>query len=156
MGFLLLFLVFALLTCAITFLVSDSGKIGNTISAFIIWFLVASFFMCVSWGFSYTSYLGLKKRSVTVEQYRSAIQMYGDRGVLDFKEGGHLFSAQSELTDLKYYKYQEILARMIKDLRDVVVTYNSRLVGKRTMKANWFWNWCIIGPDPDMKIMRLE
>ena len=161
MGLVLLFLGLSLCICALTFLLVDSrgisDKIGGAVSAAIICFFVFGFFSIVIIGFSYANYVGLKQRIATIEQYKSAIGIYSDRGILDFKknEMGN-FERIGDLTDLKYQNYQENVYHMIKDFRNEVVKYNRKLVGKRTMKANWFWNWLIIAPDSDMKIMRLE
>lgn len=162
MGFLLIFVFLGIVTCVLTLSASRgedrSDIICRTVTAACVWTLIAAVLMIVSWSSSYYTYLGLKQRLVTIEQYRSAIQMYSDRGILDFKkhETGGLSSGRiGDLTDLKYQSYQAKMASMIEDLRSATVGYNNILIGKETMKASWFWSWCIIGPDPDMKPLKM-
>jgi hypothetical protein len=59
------------------------------------------------------------------------------------------------MTDFKYQGYQENLAKFITTLRYKVVDYNETIVSKRVMERNWFFNWIIVAPDDDMKILKM-
>lgn len=121
-------------------------------------FLVTSF-LCnlvmliiytIIWTSSYDSYLDMKKfYNSTKEQYTSSINIYEDKAVLTISE-------DTFITDMKYQGYQANILELIKDLRKKIVIYNETLVGKNTMKQNLFFNWFIVSPDPDMKIMILK
>lgn len=157
MGFVLILLAIATLIAILVWTVSDEGdRATGIILSTVICVLVSGVIMALIWGQSYNTYLSLKQRLVIIEQYRSTVAMYSDKGVLEFKKhekGG--FERIGDLTDFKYQNYQLEMARMIKDLRTVTAKYNNSLVGKRVMKANWFWNWCIISPDSDMEPLRM-
>ncbi len=99
-------------------------------------------------GISYSSYVDTRTfYDATVEQYRGAITMYEDAAALDIKK--------ASFTDFVYKDYQKNVARMIRNLRYEVVKYNEEIVSKRIMKKNFMFNWLIIAPDKDMKIIRL-
>jgi len=108
--------------------------------------VIASLLIAVTWGFSYSSYLDLRKYQYTVEQYKSSIILYKNTVVLD---------SDDALTDMKYNKNTDALREMINSLKYKIVNYNNILIGKRIMKENIFFNWLIVAPDKDMKPVKL-
>ncbi len=103
-------------------------------------------FMCWS---SYNTYLRARTfYSATVEQYASAVEIYGDKAVIDIKAAAW--------TDLKYQGYQTNIATFIKNLRGEIINYNTLIIGKRIMKASSIFNWLIVAPDDDMKIIKMK
>lgn len=114
-----------------------------------VWNILVSVCLLGSITMSYCSYLQARTfYSATVEQYASAIEMYGDKAVLNVEDAAW--------TDLKYQGYQKNIADFIKTLREKVAGYNERIIGKRIMNANPIFSWLIIMPDDDMKIIRLR
>ena len=114
-----------------------------------IWNVLVSVCLLASIAGSYFSYLEARTfYSATVEQYASAIEMYGDKAVLNVEAAAW--------TDLKYQGYQKNIADFIKTLREKVTGYNKRIIGKRIMDANPIFSWLIIMPDDDMKIIKLR
>lgn len=157
MGFVLILLTIAALITALVGAFSGKGdKLPGVITSTIICSLVLGVIMAFIWSPSYYNYIGLKQRLVTIEQYRTSIQMYSDRGILDFKKHEKdSYTRISDLTDFKYQNYQIQMAKMVENLKTVTVNYNNDLIGKKVLKANWFWSWCIISPDPDMKPLKM-
>ena len=99
-------------------------------------------------GTSYTSYLNARTfYDATVEQYRGAVTMYEDAAALDIEKAA--------FTDFVYKDYQDNVAFMILTLRRKVVRYNEELISKRIMNKSFMFNWLIIAPDKDMKIIRM-
>lgn len=99
-------------------------------------------------GTSYFSYLGARTfYSATVEQYASAVEIYNDKAVIDIEAAAW--------TDLKYQGYQKNIADFIKDLRNSIISYNDTIISKQVMDANPLFNWLVIGPDDDMKIIKM-
>lgn len=97
---------------------------------------------------SYMSYLDIRAQyDATINQYRGAITMYVDYADLDVEKAA--------LTDFKYSGYQENVAHAVVSLRRQVVYYNEILIKKRVLNKNIVFNWLIIGPDPDMKIINI-
>ncbi len=157
MGFVLILLAVAALITALVGAFSGKGdKVAGVVVSTVICSLVLGVIMAFILGVSYYNYIGLKQRLVTIEQYRTSIQMYSDRGILDFKkhEKGS-YARISDLTDFKYQNYQVQMAKMVDNLKTVTVAYNNNLISKRVLKASWLWSWCVIGPDPDMKPLQM-
>ena len=158
MGLILALLTIIVFIAILAWICSDKGdKCAHVVISTIVCLIVISVIMAFTWGVSYYNYLSLKQRLVTIEQYRSAVDMYSDKGVLEFKkhETGNLLGRIGDLTDLKYHNYQIEMSKKIEKLKLVTVNYNNALIGKRTMKANWFWNWCIIAADSDMEPLKM-
>lgn len=98
---------------------------------------------------SYQSYLEMKSfYEATVSQYRDAIEMYEEKAVFRINK--------VSFTDLRYQGYQENMSKFITDLRDKVARYNEVFVKKKIMSDNIFIGAYIIGPDEDMKIIKLQ
>jgi len=97
---------------------------------------------------SYSNYVSIRtKYEATITQYKESVTMYKTHAVIDVKKAA--------FTDLKYQGYQANMANFIKDLRRQTTKYNEKLISKRIMKKNWFFNWIIVAPDDDMKIISL-
>lgn len=98
---------------------------------------------------SYTSYLEARSFwDSTSFQFRDSIEIYGDKAAIKVTD--------SAFTDFKYNGYQENIASFIKDLRTYIVWYNTILIQKRLMKKSLMFNWLIVGPDDDMKILSMK
>ncbi len=98
---------------------------------------------------SYANYLMARSfYSATVEQYTTAIEMYGGKAVIDIEAAAW--------TDLKYQGYQQNIAAFIATLRDKITSYNEVIIQKRVLDANPLLSWLIIAPDGDMKIIKMK
>jgi len=97
---------------------------------------------------SYTEYVKLRATyDATIEQYASAVEIYQGKAVIDIESAAW--------TDLKYQGYQKNMGEIIKSLRNKLITYNNNLIQKRIYKKSPFFNWWVVGADPDMKIMSM-
>lgn len=150
MGLMLMFL-------AVTLIISGLVYLGNhkdpgatffaTITALVVGAILGAFLIIVICT-SYGTYVDLRTSyDAAVKQYRQAVTIYVDHAQIDVKKAA--------LTDFKYQGYQENAANFVRDLRRKVVWYNEGIVSKRVMKKNWFFNWLIIAPDDDMKVINL-
>lgn len=147
-----LFLVYIIVISLITFLAYIAAekrdeRIDHAVVGFVIPVL---FFMVVSGlvvGKSYQTYIGLNRSAAVIEQYQTSIKMYAAKGIKEFEPG-------IEITDLKYNNYQTQMGIMIRDLRNIIVKYNSTLAGKRILNDSVMFNWFIILPD-DMKFIKM-
>jgi len=102
----------------------------------------------VVWN-SYISYVGLRSTyDATIEQYATSIEMYGDKAVIDLESAAW--------TDFKYQGYQPNVSKFIADLRAELTSYNRSFISKQKYHENWFFNWLIIPPDSDMKIVSMR
>jgi len=99
---------------------------------------------------SYSSYIKLEAKLVTIEQYKESIELYAKKGVAEFKSG-----APTELTDLKYNNYQMQIGEMIRAMRDTIIEYNTGVVSRKLRKDNWFFNWVTLIRD-DMKPVKMS
>jgi len=100
---------------------------------------------------SFNSYIRLQQKLATIEQYKESIELYADKGVQEFKPGS---TSATEFTDLKYNNYQTQIGEMIRDMRDVIVSYNKGLTEKQIRKDNIFFSWYIYLPK-DMKTIKM-
>lgn len=116
-------------------------------------FGVVTIIIVIGVGGSYSNYLVLKSEKVTIDQYKSALSIYIKNANIPTGVQGNIIS---DLTDKKYEHYQDQLAASIERYRRIVVKYNSALVKKRTMNDSIFWNWIVIGPDLDMKVIQMD
>lgn len=150
MGIVLIMLFIVLGITGLTYLINKGDRdewectgAGAIISGFLLGILLSGIL-----SVSYVSYVDIRtKYDATISQYREAITMYKDSASIDVEKAA--------LTDLKYQGYQENIAEFIKDLRRQVTRYNEELISKRIMDKNFMFNWVIIAPDKDMKILRL-
>ena len=152
----LLFLLL-LISAGITYLShawteNNNNKRENCVAGAIISSALTAVVFIIIWAGSYVSFLEMEKNLATIEQYSSAVKLYAEKGVAEFKPGS---GQPSEFTDLKYQNYQGQIGQMIKDLRYQVKEYNSDLTGKKLMKDNWFFSWCIIMPN-NTKIITMQ
>jgi gas vesicle protein len=155
MGMILAGIVIVLVVSAIVYLVSrldnydnEDALIGAGIGSIVSGGIVGVILIASIAG-SYTSYVDIRtKYDATITQYKEAVTMYKGHATIDVKKAA--------LTDLKYQGYQENMASFIKNLRREVTKYNEVLISKRIMKKNWFFNWIIIAPDDDMKILNMS
>ena len=84
-------------------------------------------------------------------QYKGAIVLYEDKAIaIDMGS-----AVKHALTDLRYQGYQSKMGDFVLDLRKSITEYNSTVIRKRLMKKNFFYNWYIIPPDPDMKTVDI-
>jgi hypothetical protein len=101
---------------------------------------------------SYNNYLNARAYyDNLLAQHRAAIVMYEDKAVaIDMEK-----AARGALTDLRFQGYQEKMASFIMDLRSNIIWYNKMVIKKNYMKKNFFYNWYIVAPDPDMKPVNI-
>jgi len=158
----LTFLILFWITAVVCFLValdeckrkSSEDYIKATFVKFSLYFtggysIVALFMLVVFIGGSYESYVDTRTfYDSTVEQYSTAVEMYGDKAVIDVESAAW--------TDLKYQGYQENMSKAIRLLREKIVKYNKKIISKRIMKRNLFFNWLIVAPDDDMKVIAMK
>jgi len=153
MGLVISLILICVLTTALCYFnSSDRDRIGNALAGLITSFCISTALMLIIWAASYGNFLGMQRRLATVEQYGSAVEIYAEKGVAEFKRGN---GGVSEFTDLKYQNYQGQIGKMIIDLRRHVKEYNENLVTKRLLKKNWFFSWCVIMPD-NGKIIKMK
>ena len=142
-------LIVIVVTALVYYINSDAADVGIcTALGAGISSLVFGLIIIVTIASSYESYVDIRTQyDATVSQYREAVTLYKDNATIDV--------GQAAFTDLKYQGYQKNMAYFVKDLREQVTSYNRALISKRIMDKNWFFNWVIIAPDNNMKILRL-
>jgi len=102
---------------------------------------------------SFNSYCALKKKNVTVQQYKVALNLYVTNANIPTGATGKIIS---DLTDQKYEGYQLKLSEYVRHYRDAVTSYNRLLVSKTIWNNSWYFGWLVIGPDPDMALIDLQ
>jgi hypothetical protein len=149
MGFILLLLTIIGLIAVLN--LTDgvaSAVIGTIVST-----IIAAIIMCFVWGISYGNYVYLKRTPVVLQQYEKALDYYYTMSKPMLTDDHD--RVIGELTDRKYDEYQKYLHHRIEEYEEKIVEYNKVLVGKQVLKKNWFWSWCIIGPDADMQTIEM-
>lgn len=122
----------------------DNAFCGIMISGVIL-SIISLFVVAASYG----SYVECRTMyESTIGQYKQAVTMYTDSAEINVESAA--------MTDFKYNGYQENVADFIKGLRSKVVEYNEMLISKRIMNSNFIFSWLVIGPDEDMKVLRLS
>lgn len=101
---------------------------------------------------SYTNYLDMMEKQVTIEQEAASVKIYAENGVGVFFPGQVL---GKELTDFKFGAYQEEMSRKIFALKDRVQSFNNHVVSKKLMKKSLYWDWFIYMPDMDMQTIEM-
>ena len=154
MGMILLGIVVVLAVATLVYLFSRwdgcddessliAAGIGSVISG-----VIVGVILIISVTGSYTSYVDIRtKYDATITQYKEAVTMYKGHATIDIKKAA--------FTDFKYQGYQKNMAGFVKNLRYEVTKYNEELISKRVMKKNWFFNWIIVAPDDDMKVLNM-
>lgn len=103
----------------------------------------------VSLSGSYANYLDIRSfHDGVIVQYKDAVEMYGDKAVISV-------SKAYALTDFGHQGYQAAMADFVRDLRKSVADYNRTYVKKNLLAKNPFFNWYIITPDEDMKLLSM-
>lgn len=111
--------------------------------------VISILIISISLAKSYNSYVDCRAFYDGVnEQYFGAVEMYQDKAILSIE--------QAALTDFKYQGYQSNISRFVRDLRDRVADYNSVVLEKRVMSKTLMFNWLIVAPDKDMKVIVLN
>jgi len=125
-------------------------KAVNYIIAAVMCSIISGLIIFGAMGTSYQTYLDMRADyDAAVTQYRGAVDMYADYAVLDLNRVAKSF------TDFQYQGYQEHMSTSIMALRDQIVSYNRMFVKKRLMDKNILFDWLVIGPDEDMKIINI-
>jgi hypothetical protein len=120
----------------------------NLIAASIISSVILILVFSIAIGGSYSTYLDTRAQyDAVINQYKGAVTMYADYASLDMEKAA--------FTDFKYQGYQENIAAVIVDLRKEIILYNKTIIQKRIMDKNPVFNWLIIAPDKDMKIINI-
>ena len=109
------------------------------------WFITSAAIL----GTSYDKYLDERAfYDATVEQYASAVVMYGDMAVIDVESAAW--------TDLKYQGYQDNVSGLIIALRNRIIKYNNSFVRMNKMHSNPFFSWLVVSMDDDMKLIKMK
>ncbi|KKL26090.1 hypothetical protein LCGC14_2398770 [marine sediment metagenome] len=144
-------LILFLLTLGITGLTihwSHSLKKENAKIAGVVCTIISLVIVIIILSCSYADYVIIRTHyDATIAQYKGAVTMYADRASIDVKK--------IAFVDFKYKGYQNNMAGFIRDLRRAVVKYNKELISKRVMDKSFMFNWLIIAPDKDMKIINM-
>lgn len=150
MGVIILILCVILLggTIAYTATKEEQYKFSEACCCAITLSIIASVVLIIAVAASYRSYLDLKRDRVAIQQHERAINLYLSKAKLEMDS--------NVITDLKYNKYQNNLAKLIRDYRDCVNKYNNNLISKREMNNNFMFNLLVIGPDPDMREIEIN
>ena len=147
MGIFVIIFLISLVIGFSVFIVEDEVAVVGIIG-FVISFIVCSIIPLVIICTSYSNYVGARTQyDATITQYKESVTMYEKAAVINTSKA---------FTDFKYQGYQANVADFIKSLRREVVRYNKTIISKRIMKKNFFFNWVIIPPDDDMRILRLS
>lgn len=105
---------------------------------------VAVVFCLLILGISYWNYIDLNQKAVTIQQYKSAMNLYVKHANAPTgAQGGQLVS---DVTDQKYEDYQDNLDYYVSQYRSEVKTYNEILTGKKLLKRSWYWGTLIHCP----------
>lgn len=112
-------------------------------------FIIGIIFILFISPISYKNYLDCRSfYDSTRHQYKNTITIYSDIAKINVKD--------KTLTDMKYNQYQNGITEFIKDFRDKIVSYNSTIIEKRKLKDSLFFSWIIVGPDEDMKLLKMN
>jgi len=142
----IIFLLIAI--CAIIVFSTYVNDPKNTVGSITVTSVISCVITAIIITSSYISYLDTRAQyDATIRQYKGAVTMYTDYASLDVEKAA--------LTDFKHQGYQENVAKVIIDLRKEIVEYNEVLIKKRILKKNIFFNWLIIAPDADMKVINI-
>jgi len=161
MGFMLTLLIIVLLICMLVWYGHKRNDVlecriaaSNTIVTFIVGCIVIPVIFAFVHGVSYNNYLDMVQRGAVIEQEAATVATYSQYGTTPFLLDKAMTASES-LTDLKYNSYQGELARMVLSLRNQIQGYNRVLIGKRTMKSNWYWNVVIYLPAEGREILNM-
>lgn len=155
MGLLICMFLFCLLIGWISYMLmpAEDGKearLAASVLGFLIPAAISSIAVICILGASWSSYARLRAyNDGVIMQYSDAIEMYADHAVLDMNK-------VVALTDFKYQGYQDNMGQFIIDFRSALTEYNYKLGKKKVYDDNWFFGWLIIGPDKDMKVVRMK
>ena len=131
----------------ITFLTHRDNS-NNTVGAVTVTGIISTVILVIIVASSYTSYLDIRAQyDAVINQYKGAVTVYADYATLDMEK--------ATFTDFKYQGYQENISKVIVDLRNEIIIYNKVLIKKRILDKNPLFNWLIIAPDKDMKIINI-
>lgn len=108
--------------------------------------------LIITYGISYSNYLSMMERKVTIEQDVTSINAFIEAGVGAF--AFHQLRSK-EITDFKFGAYQTQLAYMINSAKSQVQAFNEDVVGKKLMKSNWYWSWVVYMPNMEMEPINM-
>jgi hypothetical protein len=126
-------------------------KTGNMFAGFIISTVVLSIVSIFVVADSYSTYIDLRKNLAVIEQYKETVELYAEKGVQEFRPGS---ASSNEFTDLKYNNYQTQIGKMIREMRDSIVKYNTLFTSKKVLNDSFMFSWYIYLPD-DMKAIKM-
>jgi len=157
MGFMFTLIFISTIICLLVALTNyderDKKKApGCALGAALVCVIVIGIIFLVVKMISYTNYLDMMEKQVTIEQEAASVRMYAENGVGVFFPGQVL---GKELTDFKFGAYQEEMSRKIRYLKDMVQSYNRHVVSKKLMKSSLYWNWWIYMPDMGMQTIEM-
>lgn len=147
----LLILGLILIGCAITYWVARSSRnMDDTLVCAIVCTVIVTGISILVLATSYQHYIGLKQYHANFENHAQTIKKY-TKLASNFDN-----KTTTEITDLKYQSYQNSLKSLIESFRNYCTEYNKVVVGKRTLDNNIIFNWLIIAPDEDMKVVQVS
>jgi hypothetical protein len=157
MGLILALILFILFVGFLSYVFTESSSkkimIDNALSGMVIVGVICCVILTIVISASYSSHVTLKRKLVTIEQYKETINFYAKRGISEFTVKDLIVPGR-EMTDFKYNKYQEQMGKMIIDLRDSIISYNESLTEKKVLNNSWFFSWVII-VDDNMKTIKM-
>ncbi len=153
MGMIIIALIIMVIVAGLSALVTESfrrvSRSENAVFGGLVSGIVLGVIIGITFLMSYGSYVTIRTSyDGVVGQYRGAVEMYVDYATIDMGKA-------ATFTDFKYKGYQENVATFIKALRTSITKYNSKLISKRILKKNFFFNWFIVAPDDDMKVINI-
>lgn len=144
----MLILIIAIFLCVFPFFPVVVRRINADLACISISIGIIMLIACLTIaGESYSNYIQMKQiHGQIMNNYQEAIEIYENKAVIDTES----------LTDFRYKGYQESVSSLIKDLRKKTVKYNRYHIGKTELNSNIIFNWLIIAPDKDMKLLSLN
>ena len=129
----LLFLLL-LISAGITYLShawteNNNNKRENCVAGAIISSALTAVVFIIIWAGSYVSFLEMEKNLATIEQYSSAVKLYAEKGVAEFKPGS---GQPSEFTD--HHGFRTII---VFDLLNNSSSQYGRLPGLVPQNHSW-------------------
>lgn len=126
-----------------------NDALAPTIFTFVICLIINTFIVVGS----YNGYINIKS-------YKSVIQTTAETIVQYDKDTSPAISAAftdiKVVTDFKYIDYQKTRAELLKALKEKINEYNTTIIEKNMYKENQLYNWLIIAPDAEDKVITME
>lgn len=103
--------------------------------------------------FSYNNYINIKSYKNTIYTTAETLHQYDE----DTSPSAPItISDIKVVTDFKYIDYQKTRATLLTALKQNINSYNTIIIEKLIYKKNLLYNWLIIAPDAEDKIITME